>query len=66
MLRGESLPQSKLTEDDIRLIRDLDLERIKLLKEAALLTRAKVALKFDVHVRTIEKIISGETWSHIA
>lgn len=61
---GESLPHSKLTNDDVRLIRELVAHRNKLKAELAGLTNKELAGKFDVHYRTIEKVVHGDTWSH--
>jgi len=53
--RGIELPQSKLDENDVRLIRELKGQ----------LTAKSLAEKFDVHYRTIEKVLSYETWVHV-
>lgn len=63
--RGESLPQSKLTESDVKLILKLVDERESLKKQASDLSNKKLAEKFDVHQRTIEKLLSGKTWRHV-
>ena len=63
--RGMALPQSKLTDDDIRKIRELVALRAKLLKEARDITNKKLAESYGVHYRTIDRIASGETWGHI-
>ena len=63
--RGGQLPQAKLTEADIRLIRALVRERNRLRAEASELSNCKLAEKFNVHRCTIEKIISGETWAYV-
>lgn len=66
VIRGESLPQSKLTEDDVRKIRELHdfkISEIKKLNDS--LSAKALAEKFDVHCRTIEKILSYETWTHV-
>ncbi len=64
--RGEQLPQSKLTAADVRLILAAVTERDRLKREAAALTNAQLAYKFGVHVRTIDRITTGENWSHVA
>ena len=63
--RGEDLPWSKLTADDVMLIRGLVEERDRLRKEASQLTNAKIADKFGVHRRTIENIVNGGGWRHV-
>jgi len=64
--RGSQLPHAKLTEDDVVLIRQLAEERDRLRAEASQLTNAKLAEKWGVHVRTIDKITAGEHWGHVA
>ena len=63
--RGEELPQARLTEGDVRIIRELIEERVRLHKEARALTNKRIAEKFGVHIRTIDRINSGETWGHV-
>ncbi len=63
--RGEGLPQSKLTDDDVRNIRLLVEQRNEYIKQAKQLTNKKIAEKFDVHHRTIDRITSGEAWIHV-
>jgi len=54
-LRGNDLPQSKLTPQIVRTIR----------AEATLKTAKQQAREFGVHYRTIEKVRSYETWGHV-
>lgn len=64
--RGTDLPQSKLTEDDVIDIRSIQRQRAKLLahiKEN--LSNDAMAKKYNIHPRTLEKILSRETWSHV-
>ena len=63
--RGSELPQSKLDEDDVRLIISLIHERESLRAQASELTNAKIAEKFGVHYRTIDHISAGKTWGHV-
>ena len=63
--RGSELPWAKLDEDDVVLIRRLIVEREMLKAKARQLTNAKIAEKFAVHVRTIDKISTGETWGYV-
>ena len=63
--RGSALPQSKLSEDDIRLIFQLVADREELKRKAGELTNAKIAEKFGVHLRTIEKAVNGYSWGHV-
>ena len=63
---GAQLPQSKLTADDVRMIRALVAERDRMDERRRALTNAAIAEKFGLHVRTIEKVIRGETWGRVA
>lgn len=64
-VRGTDHPLSKLTDDDIRLIRECVAERERLINEARRLTNAELARKFDVHQRTIDRITQRKAWIHI-
>ncbi len=64
--RGEDLPHAKLTEDDIREIRAMHhykMEQIEILNKKY--SAKAIAQKYGVHYRTIEKILSYETWRHV-
>lgn len=61
--RGEELPQSKLTNLDVLLIRQAAEERARLRREASQLSNCSLARKFGVHTRTIEKVLSCDTWA---
>lgn len=63
--RGSQLPQSKLTETDVELIREIIGERNQMKFVLSQMTNAKIAEKFEVHVRTIDRITAGESWTHI-
>ena len=63
--RGEALPQSKLTDADVQLIRQAVTERERLRKQARQLSNAALAEKLGCHVRTIEKVVQCESWVHI-
>lgn len=63
--RGEAHYNSKLTEDDVRLIRSLVAERNRLLCEANKLTGNKIAEKFDIHKSTVHKISSFGYWKAV-
>lgn len=71
-LRGSELPHSKLDEDDVRLIRQLVAERTELVRrarqlrdESRKLSNRRIAEKFGVTSRTIERLLSGEQWGHV-
>lgn len=63
--RGSGHPTAKLTDADVRLIREGYAERTRLLREANKLTIAELAGKFEVNPRTVRDIIYGETWKHL-
>jgi len=63
--RGEDVKHSKLTEPDVILIRAIVAERDELRRQASLITNRKLAEKFNVHHRTIDKITAGESWTHL-
>lgn len=63
--RGERCHNAKLTKRDIKLLFQCVDERERLRKEASKLTNEKLAEKFEVHPRTIEKVLRRETWFHV-
>ncbi|MCB1789423.1 MAG: hypothetical protein KDJ24_03930 [Gammaproteobacteria bacterium] len=63
--RGSDLPHAKLSEDDVALIRKLIAVREDLKRQASELTNAKIAEKFGMHVRSIDRIAGGESWTHV-
>ena len=64
--RGQELPQSKLMDLDVVAIRSAKRQRESLLKHIREnLSNAALAHQFGVHERSIEKIMSRETWTHI-
>lgn len=65
--RGQDLPQTKLLAMDVVTIRSAARQRESLLKYIRdNLSNAALAKSFNVHVRTVEKVLSRETGSHIA
>lgn len=64
--RGSELPFAKLDECDVKMIFELVAERNYHKRQASALTNAKIAEKFGVHVRTVDRVISGEHWGHVA
>lgn len=65
--RGVDLPQTKLLPLDIGTIRSAARQRESLRKYIAdNLSNEALAKAHGVHVRTIEKVLSRETGSHIA
>lgn len=65
--RGQDLPQAKLLEIDVISIRSAQRQRVKLLRYIRdNLSNEALAKAYGVHVRTLEKVLSYETWGHIA
>jgi len=64
--RGSQLTWSKLTEEDVALIRAMVEEREEMKQKLRNVTNAKIAEKFGVHIRTIDRITQGRGWSHAA
>jgi len=63
--RGPDLPQAKLDEQDVRLIQALVEERERHKQAASRLSNARLAEKFGVSLRTIERLLHRETWWHV-
>lgn len=64
--RGSELPWAKLTAEDIDSIRSAARQREALRQHIRdNLSNDALAQKFGVHVRTIEKVMQRETWSHV-
>lgn len=65
--RGAELPQSKLLPLDVGTIRSAARQRENLRKHIKdNLSNEALAAQFGVHERTIEKVLSRETWSNVA
>lgn len=66
VLRGQELGQARLCDLDVIAIRSAARQRASLLAHIhANLTNAAIAQQFGVHVRTVEKVIARESWSHL-
>ena len=64
--RGADLPQTQLLPLDIGEIRSAARQRQKLREHIANnLSNEALAKKFNVHIRTIEKVMAYETASHV-
>lgn len=64
--RGMQLPQSKLTPLEVEAIRSAATQRESLRKHIReRLSNAALARDLGVHVRTIEKVLARESWSHV-
>ena len=63
--RGEKASLAKLTEHDVKLLREINKERLELHRKLAPLSLAALADKFGVSKGTIKQVLSGETWTHV-
>jgi hypothetical protein len=64
--RGQYLPQSKLTEEKvIKARKDYDRARLLIQRIQSRYSIKGIAKQYGVHYRTMEKALSGETWSHL-
>lgn len=64
--RGFDLPQAKLNEKLVSQIRsDYQQAREEIEFLQSNYSAKALAKKYGLHVRTIEKMLSGETWSHV-
>ena len=64
--RGQRLPQSKLLDLEVIDIRSAHRQREKLLKYIKEnLSNEALCKKYGIHKRTLEKIVTRQTWSHL-
>ena len=63
--RGSQLPQSRLTESDVIEIMAQVEQRDQLKERLRRMTNAALAEECGVHVRTVEKVIQGNSWTHV-
>lgn len=64
--RGQDLPHAKLLDLDVLAIRSAARQRESLRQHIRdNLSNEALARQFGVHVRTIEKVLSAESWSHV-
>jgi len=64
--RGQDLPQAKLLDIDVIDIRSAKRQRdnmLKYIKEN--LSNEALCTKHGIHARTLEKVLSRETWCHL-
>jgi hypothetical protein len=65
-MRGQDLPQAKLLDMDVIDIRSAKRQRdnmLKYIKEN--LSNDALSKKYSIHARTLEKVLSRETWCHL-
>jgi hypothetical protein len=63
--KGSQHWNSKLTEDDVRLILALNEERLRLREELSRVTTTAMAEKFGVATSVICRICAGHDWRHV-
>ena len=63
--RGEDLPHSKLTEEDVLRIRRLVWFRNELKQVMQTMTNRAIAQDLGVHQRTVDRVTAGENWTHV-
>lgn len=63
--QGENHPKAILTDDDVRLIKALLMEKWRLQEQVKALNHTALAEKFGVSTRTIQSIAQNLTWLHI-
>ena len=64
--RGQALPQSKLLDLDVAAIRSAARQRDALRAHIRdNLSNDALAKQFGVHVRTVERVLADETWTHL-
>ena len=64
--RGSDIPWSKLTEDDVRICRELHAYKMaEVARLESSLSINALAEKFGVHPRTMEKVLNFDTWKHV-
>jgi len=64
--RGQDIAKSKLTDIDVVDIRSAKRQRdnmLKYIKEN--LSNESIAKRHGIHIKTLEKILMGKTWTHI-
>ena len=65
-LRGQELPQTKLLDIDVVSIRSAARQRDALRKHIKdNLSNEALSKQYSVHIRTIEKVLQYNSWSHI-
>jgi hypothetical protein len=63
--KGSKHWNSKLTEEDVELILELNKERLRLKKELSRVTTIAMAEKFGVSNGVISRICAGHDWRHV-
>jgi glutamate 5-kinase len=64
--RGSDLPQSKLDEKEvIKIRRQYAKAQLAIARIQSRWTAKGIARTYGLHHRTIEKILSGATWTHV-
>ena len=64
-VRGQQHYRAKLTDDDVRALRQIVADRRQMAARLAALSNRALAEKFGVTTACVERVIYGQTWSHI-
>lgn len=63
--RGEELPQTKLTAEDVVLIRKAHQEHLRLQAQADELSPGTLAKKFGISRNQVYRIVNYSDWKHV-
>lgn len=63
--RGSDLPHAKLNEKLILQIREEARWRDEMREKLKQHSNAAIARRYGVHLRTIDRVLTGEGWSHV-
>lgn len=66
MPQGSRHHAAKITEEDVKLIRELDQERRALEAKVKGLSQSAIADKFNISKQRVWEICSGGGWSHVS
>ena len=65
-VRGQDHYKAKLTDEDVRALKQIAADRREMMGKLSAMSNRALAQKFDVSERCIERVIYGQTWSHVA
>lgn len=63
--KGSKHHNAKLTEDDVKLILELNKERLEIRRKLQGVTIGAIAEKFGVSPSVINHIVLGDAWTHV-
>ena len=65
VFRGEELPQTRLTEADVVLIRQAYQEHLRIQAQADELSPSALAKKFEISRNQVYRIVNYSDWKHV-